>query len=260
MLIHIENLDINYICEGEGKNILVLHGWGASIDTVIPIVNLLKEDFRVYAVDLPGFGKSQKPKEVFSSEDYARVIKKFADTLDIKKAIVIGHSFGGKISILLAAYYPELVKKLVLIDSAGIRPKRGLKYYTKVYSFKGLKAIYKGIFFWKDQKENLERFYRRFGSTDYKSVDGIMRRVLVKVVNEDFKHILGKIQAPTLLIWGDRDEDTPLYMAKIMEREIKDCGLVVFEGAGHYSYLDDFNRFALVMEAFLSEDRISAKR
>lgn len=260
MMVNIESLDINYILKGEGENVLVLHGWGASIDTVAPIINLLKKDFKVYAVDLPGFGNSQKPKEVFSSEDYARIIKKFADAMDIKKAIVIGHSFGGKISILLATYYPELVKKLVLIDSAGIRPKRGFKYYLKVYSFKGLKAFYKGVFFWKDQKENLEKFYRRFGSTDYKNADGIMRRILVKVVNEDFRNILGKIQVPTLLIWGDRDEDTPLYMAKIMEKEIKDSGLVVFEGAGHYSYIDEYNRFALVVEAFLSADKGSTKR
>src|SRR5690606_23109753 len=102
-----------------------------------------------------------------------------------------------------------------------------------------------------DKEEKMEKFYKKFGSTDYREADGIMRRILVKVVNENLKPILGEIKAPTLLIWGDKDTATPLYMGKIMEREIPDSGLVVLEGAGHYSYLDDFNRFAIIIRTFL---------
>lgn len=251
MIANIEGIDINYIIEGKGKNVLVLHGWGANIDTILPIVNILKEDFKVFAIDLPGFGKSQIPKEVFDSKDYARIVKGFIDKMKIDKVTLIGHSFGGKISILLGAYYPELIEKIVLIDSAGLIPKRTLKYYLKVYSFKVLRSIYKSIFFWQDNKNKMERFYKRFGSTDYKNADGIMRRILVKVVNENLRPMLKNIQCPTLLIWGDEDKDTPLYMGKIMENEIDDSGLVVLKGAGHYSYLDDFNEFAIVLRVFL---------
>lgn len=251
MIANIEGIDINYIIEGKGKNVLVLHGWGANIDTILPIVNILKEDFKVFAMDLPGFGKSQIPKEVFDSKDYARIVKGFIDKMKIDKVTLIGHSFGGKISILLGAYYPELIEKIVLIDSAGLIPKRTLKYYLKVYSFKVLRSIYKSIFFWQDNKNKMERFYKRFGSTDYKNADGIMRRILVKVVNENLRPMLKNIQCPTLLIWGDEDKDTPLYMGKIMENEIDDSGLVVLKGAGHYSYLDDFNEFAIVLRVFL---------
>lgn len=251
MIANIEGIDINYIIEGKGKNVLVLHGWGANIDTILPIVNILKEDFKVFAIDLPGFGKSQIPKEVFDSKDYARIVKGFIDKMKIDKVTLIGHSFGGKISILLGAYYPELIEKIVLIDSAGLIPKRTLKYYLKVYSFKVLRSIYKSIFFWQDNKNRMERFYKRFGSTDYKNADGIMRRILVKVVNENLRPMLKNIQCPTLLIWGDEDKDTPLYMGKIMENEIDDSGLVVLKGAGHYSYLDDFNKFAIVLRVFL---------
>jgi pimeloyl-ACP methyl ester carboxylesterase len=251
MIVDIEGIELNYIIEGEGKDVLVLHGWGASINTVLPIVNVLKPYFKVYALDLPGFGESTEPKEVFGSQDYGRIVKKFIDKMNIDKIILIGHSFGGKVSIWLGSMYPEIIDKIVLIDSAGLKPRRGLRYYTKVYTFKTLKFLYKTIFFWQNKDKTQEKFYKKFGSTDYKNANGIMRKILVKVVNEDLKSILKNIQSPTLLIWGDKDTATPLYMGKIMEKEISDSGLVVLEGTGHYSYLDDYNRFSIILKAFL---------
>ncbi|NLJ98243.1 MAG: alpha/beta hydrolase [Tissierellia bacterium] len=251
MRIFIEDIEINYIEEGKGEAVLILHGWGANINTVIPIVNFLKPYFKVYALDLPGFGESEEPKEVFNSKDYARVVKGFLDAMKVKKVILIGHSFGGKISILLGSSYPEMVDKIVLIDSAGLIPKRSLNYYLKVYSFKTLKFLYRTIFFWMNNKEKMDGFYKKFGSQDYQDADGIMRKILVKVVNEDLYPILKDVKSPTLLIWGDEDTATPLYMGKIMEQEIPDSGLVILKGTGHYSYLDDFNRFATILKAFL---------
>lgn len=250
----IDDLDLNYITEGKGKDVLVLHGWGANINTVLPIVNILKDKFRVHALDLPGFGKSEEPHEPIDSFKYADIVKSYMDTMGIKKAILIGHSFGGKLSIILGSKYPELVEKIVLVNSAGLIPKRGPKYYLKVYSFKILRAIYKTIF--QDNKEKIEKFYKKFGSTDYKDASGVMRKILVIVVNENLLPILNKIKAPTLLIWGDKDTSTPLYMGRIMEKEIPDSGLVVLEGTGHYSYLDDYQRFAVILRNFLQYDRI----
>jgi pimeloyl-ACP methyl ester carboxylesterase len=143
-----------------------------------------------------------------------------------------------------------MVNKIVLVDSAGLIPKRGAKYYIKVYSFKILRFIYKNLFFWIKNDKRMEKFYKRFGSDDYQDSSGVMRKILVRVVNENLKDLLKDIKASTLLIWGDHDMDTPLYMAHIMEKEIKDSGLVVFEGAGHYSYLDDFGKFKAVINAF----------
>ena len=136
MILNIDGLDINYISEGEGENVIVLHGWGANIDTVMPIINILKEKYRVYAIDLPGFGKSQQPLDVMSSFEYVEIIRGFMDKLNIKRTTFVGHSFGGKLSIIMGANYPSQVEKIVLIDSAGLIPKRGLNYYFKVYSFK----------------------------------------------------------------------------------------------------------------------------
>lgn len=251
MKVNIEGIDINYIVEGNGPNVLLLHGWGANIDTMMPIFNLLVKNFRVYAIDFPGFGQSEEPGEVFGVYDYARVTKKFIDNFNMDEVILIGHSFGGRVSIVLSSQYKNLVKKMILIDSAGLIPKRGAKYYIKVYSFKILRALYNVLFFWVDKKERMEKFYKKFGSTDYQNSSGIMRKVLVKVVNEDLKQLLKEIEASTLLIWGDKDTATPLYMGKIMENEIRDSGLVVLEGAGHYSYLDSFGRFSIILETFL---------
>lgn len=258
MKVNIENLDLNYICEGQGKNILILHGWGASIDTIMPIFNHLKSRFKVYAIDFPGCGKSQEPSEVLGAFDYARLTKKFIDTMKMDEVILIGHSHGGRVSLILAKEYTELVKKMILIDSAGLIPKRKLKYYVKVYTFKTLKKLYSITFFWMDKAVKMEQFYKRFGSTDYKEANGIMRKILVKLVNEDLRPLLKDIKASTLLIWGKDDDATPVYMGEIMKKEIKDSGLVVLENAGHYSYLDQFVRFKAIIDSFLEKDKINS--
>ena len=141
MLINIDGINVNYIDEGTGSTVLLLHGWGGSIQTMIPIANILKDKCRVIALDLPGFGESDIPKEPWNSYDYANCIKNFIDTLNLKNIILFGHSHGGRISIILASKY-NIAKKLILIDSAGIIPKRSVKYYIKVYSFKLLKKLY----------------------------------------------------------------------------------------------------------------------
>lgn len=255
MNINIEGIELNYIVEGSGEPVLILHGWGASIASVRPIVNSLSGTHRVIALDLPGFGTSGVPEEVFGSFHYADIIKMFIDHLGIRQLSLIGHSFGGKLSIILSARYPELVDKLVLIDSAGLIPRRTIKYHVKVRSFKLMKLLWRLLFFWEEEPVRMERLYKKFGSDDYQNAQGIMRKILVRVVNENLKPILKDIKAPTLLIWGDKDEATPLYHARIMEREIKDSGLVIFEGAGHFSYIDEYNRFSLVLKAFFKEDK-----
>lgn len=251
MKIKIKEIVINHMIKGEGKDVIVLHGWGANINTIISIVDSLKDKFRVHAIDLPGFGESENPKHPMDGYEYAEIIKEYIDKKGIKQAILIGHSFGGKLCIILGSKYPELVEKIVLINSAGLIPKRSIKYYLKVYSFKTLKLLYKNLVFW-NKNYNMEKFYKNFGSTDYKDADGVMREILVKVVNENLEDLLKNINAPTLIIWGDKDDSTPLYMAKKMEKNIKNSGLVVLKGTGHYSYLDDYPRFKIILRNFLN--------
>ncbi|WP_138159551.1 alpha/beta fold hydrolase [Peptoniphilus catoniae] len=249
--LNILSTKIAYLEQGEGDPVVILHGWGANIESVMPIVNLLSESHKVYAYDAPGFGESDDPKEVLSTEDYSSYLEEFLKAKEIDRAVFMGHSFGGKTLGIFAAKNPDLVEKLVLIDASGVKPKRGLNYYLKVYSFKLLRFIYTRLNFLKGKEKALENFYKKFGSEDYQNAQGIMRKTFVKVVNENTDKYFSKIKAPTLLVWGENDEDTPLYMAKVHEEKIKDSGLVILKGAGHYSYLDDYYTFSAVIKSFL---------
>ncbi|MDD3840864.1 MAG: alpha/beta hydrolase [Clostridia bacterium] len=247
MYVDIDGLNIFYEVEGEGEDVLLLHGWGASTQAFAPVFRQLAERFRVYSLDFPGFGNTPAPDQVWGVEDYADMVVAFIKKMGINKINLIGHSFGGRVSIVLSAKYPQHINKLILVDSAGLIPKRGWRYYFKVYKFKMMKKIYTLVHPGKD----LEDFYKKYGSSDYKQTQGVMRKIFVKVVNQDLKGYLAKIKASTLLIWGEKDKDTPVEFGQIMEREIPDSGLVVLEDAGHYSYLDQFGRFMIITFRFL---------
>lgn len=253
MHINIDGLNINYIDEGIGNTVLLLHGWGGSIQTMKPIANFLNKKCRVITLDLPGFGESDLPKTPWNSYDYADCIKKFINALNLNNVILFGHSHGGRISIILSSKY-DFVKKLILIDSAGIIPKKKLRYYIKVYSFKMLKNIYLVFSKGSTKEQKLEQFYKKFGSTDYKESQGVMRQTMVKVIHDNLIDLLHLIKAPTLLIWGENDEDTPPYMGKLMEEKIKDSGLIILKNAGHYSYIDCYDQFKAVINVFLKDE------
>lgn len=228
----------------------VLHGWGAYIESIVPIINALKDKYRVIAYDAYGHGDSDDPDTVIGTEDYSILLEDIVNYYGAGPSVFLGHSFGGKTLTIYAAEHPEMVKKLVLIDASGVLPKRGLDYYIKVYSFKLLRSLYNLLFFWKEKSERLKAFYTKFGSDDYQAAQGIMRKVFVKVVNEETVDYFSKIKAETLLIWGKHDEDTPLYMAKVFEDKIENAGLVELDG-GHYSYIDDYGTFKAVLNVFL---------
>lgn len=251
MKISIRDIDINYLDEGNFEEVVILlHGWGANISTMIPVSNIIKDRYRVILLDLPGFGESQEPKEVYNSFDYVNIVLEFMEKLNIESATFIGHSFGGKISSIIAANHPHLVDKLVLIDSAGIIPKRSLVYYFKVYSFKLMRWLYTSLPLG-NKEERLEKFRNKHGSDDYRAASGIMRKIMVTVVNENIRPLLKKIKSETLLIWGDKDDATPLYMGEIFEKEIDNSGLVILKDSGHFSYIDDYGTFRAVINSFL---------
>ncbi len=250
MMIELDGIKISYDWAGEGDTIVLMHGWGGSTLSFKPLFDYLSKSFRVYAFDFPGFGKSELPQKAWGTEDYGKFVIKFFNAMDIKKANIIAHSFGGRVAIWLAAKFPEMANKLVLVDSAGIKPRRTLKYYIKIAIAKTGKRISSLSILGKYGERLCNNLYRLVGSKDYQQQTGIMRETLVKVVNEDLRTFLPKIVAPTLLIWGENDKDIPLGYARIMEKEIKDAGLVVLKGAGHFSYLDRFSEFCLIVSKF----------
>ena len=229
--------------------VLLLHGWGCSLETVRSIASVAAETHRVFNIDLPGFGQSTEPASVWGVEEYTKLIEGLVRQLNINNPSLIGHSFGGRISILYSSRNP--VDKVILVDAAGIKPRRPLKYYLRVYSFKTMKWIAKTFLPPSKADKFIESRRNRHGSPDYNSASPRMKAILSRVVNEDLRNVMPNIKAPTLLIWGENDTATPLSDAKQMEKLIPEAGLVSFPGVGHYSFLENPRGFRAVLSSFL---------
>ncbi len=254
MLFRYKGLDINYEKSGEGPPLLLLHGWGCSIRTMDLFISRYRTSRTVWALDFPGFGGSSYPDGAWEVSDYSLMTEEFIRTLIGESVDVICHSFGGRVMIKLAAGHPELVKRIVFIDAAGVRKKRTLGYYIKVYSYKLSKAALKNKTLGKIL-DFLKIDYRKrvssAGSEDYRALPDNMKGTFIKVVNEDLTPWLRDIKAPSLLIYGENDSDTPVSMAKIMEKKIPDAGLVIIENAGHFSFADAPGRVLGITDVFL---------
>jgi len=255
---NIDGININYRDEGSGEVVLLLHGWGSNIALFDGIFNLLTPKYRVVALDMPGFGQSDEPKEVWGVDEYLDFVIKFIESLELKDFTVLGHSFGGRVSILLAATYPALAGKIVFTDAAGIKPRRSLKYYCKVYTYKLCKKLVKRpgmVKFLSKLGIDVQKRVQNAGSSDYKQLSGVMRQTFVKVVNQDLTPYLKNIRSSSLLVYGAQDTDTPVRFGKIMEKKIPDAGLVVLDNAGHFSYLDQFPRYISIVKVFLEVNK-----
>lgn len=254
MEVIINNKKINYEVEGEGKPVILLHGWLASLETMKPLQRHLSKNFKVYNVDIIGFGKSDLPDNPLSTNDFGDFLSNFINTLKIENPILIGHSNGGKTVINYAGRRLGNINKIVLIDSTGIKPKRKMSYYFKIYTFKLVKNILK-IF--PKRFDNLrEKALSKFGSSDYKSSPEVLRKTMSIILNEGQEKIMPNINAPTLMIWGDMDTATPLEAAKKMEKLIPDSGIAVLEGAGHFSYLDRLSQCLSILDEFFKNDKV----
>lgn len=252
MLIRIQNLNLHYHASGVGKPLVLLHGWGVNLTTFAPIHAHLEQHFRAYSLDFPGFGQSDPPPVPWGTEEYANIVREFLHALNIDAPILIGHSFGGRIAIRLAA--SQRIPKMILFDSAGIRPKRSLKYYGKVYAYKTAKALLTLPGLKPYGEPILERFRKQAGSQDYQHTSGVMRSTFIKVVNEDLRDLLPKISASTLLIWGENDTATPVSDGRLMEQLIPDAGLVALKNAGHYVFADRLPQVRLIVDNFLKNE------
>lgn len=253
MVYNFKALKINYEVSGEGYPVLLLHGWGASLETMRPVAARLSPFFKVYMPDFPGCGKSDVPKTPWELEDYAEFVENFTLNLEISCPIVFGHSHGGRVALFMASNgFP--VRKLVLIDSAGIKLRKSFILLFRQTVYKMGRIILSCPLWASKTKDVLERYRSHFGSVDYKAANPVMRQTMVKLLNHDLTPVLDKIKVPSLLIWGELDTDTPLKCAKIMEKRIPDAGLVVFQGCGHFSYLENLNYFISIVMEFLKEE------
>lgn len=251
--INVDGVTINHAVIGEGAPIVLLHGWGAEIKLVYPLTEqLVKLGYRCYMLDLPGFGASPEPPIVWTVFDYAELVRKYIQQLNVGRVHLFGHSFGGRLSMILGAEYPDLTHKIVLADAAGLRPKQPLMSQLRLNSYKTIRDALRKIGLDSLADRLASAYNKRYGSADFNAVSGVMRQTFVNVVNQDLRDYACRIQAPTLLIWGDQDQDTPLSQAHELEKLIPDAGLVVYAGAGHYSYLEKTRQTAQAMHALFS--------
>ncbi len=231
--------------------LVVMHGWGCSADTVRSITAVAADTHKVYTVDFPGFGQTPEPPAVWGVEEYTCFIEKFVNALGLERVSLLGHSFGGRVGILYSSRHAD-VDKLILVDAAGMTPRRGPRYYIKVYSYKLARRAVRCVMPRARAEAYIERMRSRRGSADYNAASPRMRAILSKCVNEGLEGVLHSIKAPTLLIWGENDTATPLRDARYMEKHIADAGLVSFPGCGHYSFLENPVQFAAVLRSFLA--------
>lgn len=227
-----------------GPTVLFLHGWAAPAATYRLLLDHLSTYCRVLAPDLPGFGGTPEPESPWCVDDYVEWTIAFARALGLEKVVLMNHSFGGRISIKLLARrpLPFAVEKAVFMDAAGIRPKRGAKYYGKVYSYKLAKRLFPGY---------AKKKQGQVGSADYRNASPLMRQTMVRCINEDLTALLGDNPASTLLIWGELDTATPLGDGQLMEKHIPDAGLVVLPGAGHFAFAQQWGICQRALDSFL---------
>lgn len=250
--IEIDGVSLHYRDTGEEdlRPVVIMHGWGCNVDTVASIENIFKGKMRVLNVDLPGHGLSSEPPSVWGVEDFTSMMEKFISRLRLERPSLVGHSFGGRISLLLSSRND--IDKVLLVDAAGIKPKRGFNYYRKVYTFKAMKHLLMLLLGKKKGMDAVERIRGKNGSADYRNSSPRMRAVMSKCVNEDLKQVMPSIKAPVLLVWGEDDTATPLSDAMTMKRLIPDAGLVSFPGCGHYSFLDNPFGFRVAVSSFFN--------
>lgn len=241
MIKHINNVDINYVDYGTGKNtVVLLHGWGQNIEMMKPIGDRLQKYNRVIIVDLPGFGATKEPDTVWTMYDYADAIYELLKELKVSNPIMIGHSFGGKISLIYASKYKT--EKLVLFGSPFKKEVQKISIKTKM--LKALKKI--------PVLKKLEGFVKKhMGSRDYRQASEFMRKILVAHVNLDITEEVRNIKCPTLIIWGTNDQEVPIERAYELEKLISDAAVIPYEGCSHYAYLERLGQTVNILKNFI---------
>ena len=251
MNITINGLNIEYTEQGSGTPVLMLHGWGSTYKFYEKIISALSDRCRVVAVHFPGCGNSETMAEPWNLDDYCDFVLKFMDAVNLKDPIMIGHSHGGRVILKMTAEKLVNPPKIVLLDSAGLIPKKTVRQKLRLKSFKTIKRVLTLPVIENYSGSLLEKARNHYGSADYNAAPEVLRKTLVSLVNTDLRDIVHNISCPTLLIWGENDTDTPLESAKILESLIKDAGLCVYENAGHFAFFEQIGKTIAILNSFI---------
>lgn len=242
--VDIGGLKIRYQRTGAGDDVLLLHGWGGQIESFYPVIQALSPHYRVTAIDFPGHGQSSMPPKPWTVSDFLDCTLQLMDRLELSSPHIVAHSFGGRVTIKLASQHGARAAKLLFTAGAGVVAPASIGVKTK----RLMASTFKGLVPEKLQ----ERLLPKLASRDYRNA-GELRPTLRNVIAEDLTPLLPSIPHKTLLVWGDQDQETPLYSGRIMSERMPHAELVVFEGAGHFPYLDNPGKFNMLALRFFRE-------
>ncbi len=226
--------------------VILLHGWGVSASVLNQLAKfLVNNDYVVYLIDFPGFGKSPVPKKVLNLKDYVFLLKELIEKEIKDEVVILGHSFGGRVAIKFASNFPELVKKLILIDSAGF-----IKNDLKTKLFKFLSKIFKPLSRISIFSGIKIKIYRFLNTEDYLAYPEL-KETYKNIVSEDLTEELKKIKSATLIIWGEDDRTTPLKWGEKMHNLIYNSKFFKIKG-GHFVFIDNHLETFLIIKNFLT--------
>jgi pimeloyl-ACP methyl ester carboxylesterase len=238
MHIKVKDLKIEYSQLGKGDNLLLLHGWGGNIESLRGLQEILAKHYKVTNISLPGFAGSEAPKSTWSLKDYSLFLEELILTLGLKKPIVAGHSYGGKIAIKLALEFPQLISALILINASGIKPKNSLK--KSIFGIGSKVAKVLGSPLPSGLKQKIKSFGYKYivREQDYLK-SGSLRETFKKIVNEHYNEELKTINIPTLIIWSEKDTYVPVWMGVKMRELIPNSRFIMVENETHGLPLKD---------------------
>jgi len=229
---------LNFTYENnQSEYVLVfLHGWGLDSNSWDIITDKLNKSISILKVDLYGFGKSEKPQNYFDAYEYAYRVYMLLQSLGIRKVILFGHSFGGRLGIILTSVFDVGVGGLYLIGSAGLK-RFNLVTWLKIKEFKVLKFL-------ANKKIIKKSKLRKYGSFDYKMADDVLKCVCVKVINQSLDFLLKYIECETHLVWDKKDKETPYWMCKKFNKKIKSSCVVLLKSGGHFAVFRNSYKFS----------------
>ena len=263
MQLDVMGAKVDVTLEGEnGRGVLFLHGWGCSAQMMESMQKTLSKKMRTAAIDFPGhgkMGKAMEPPKPWGVPQYMEMTAEIIRRLDLAPCDIVAHSFGGRVAILLASTYPELVGRMVLTGAAGVKKPASGKKTAKQQVYKTLRGamnlMEKTHLFGSLPEKGREALIQKFGSPDYRALTPEMRKTFNQVISLDLTDRLPLVKAPTLLFWGENDSETPLWMGKKMEELMPDAALVCEGGTGHFAYLERAEKFNRILLSFLTEGR-----
>ena len=226
------------------RSVILLHGWGSSSELMAPLATRLENDFRVISVDFPGHGRSPVPHTPWDIPAHALLVEHLLERYGSEHTIIVGHSNGGRVALHMMAQSdaPATVRALVLVAPSGIRRRRTVGFYVRSWTARILKAPFALMpgpvrNFGLDWLRH-SLVWKLLSSSDYQTLEGVMRETFVQCVNHYVEDVLSRISVPVVVLRGDADDAISDNQVQRLVAGLDDAGLVTLPGAGHYAHLD----------------------